>query len=181
MTVNRPVPRLTPFPQRHAHQTNVLQRLRPPNFGEPRFLSLNHVPHSTAETRGSPSSSPTCPTHGFETAVVSSQSESVEAVDAHHLNIARVARQVETDHDYEIGQHQDAPLEVVALAFAVDVAEQEHTKDDGHHVPLREDEVEGVVQKLFGCNVPAVDGAEKDKGGDLEETDLESIGRTDLH
>ena len=99
---------------------------------------------------------------------MSSQSESVEAVDAHHLDITRISRQVEPDYNDQVGQHQYAPLEVVALALAVDVAEQEHAEDDGHHVPLREDEVEGVVQELLGINVPTVDGAEEDEGGYLQ-------------
>ena len=129
----------------------------------------------------SPRPSATRPAYRFEAARVSSQSEFIEAVDAHHLDITRVSRQVETDHDDQIGQHQDAPLEVVTLALAVDVAEQEHTEDNGHHVPLREDEVEGVFQQLLGINVPAVDGAEEDEGGNLEEAHLESIGRADLH
>ena len=129
----------------------------------------------------SPRPSATRPAYRLEAARVSSQSEFVEAVDTHHLDITRVSRQVETDHNDQVGQHQDAPLEVVALALAVDVAEQEHAEDDGDHVPLGEDEVEGVVQQLLRINVPAVDGAEEDEGGNLEKAHLESIGRADLH
>ena len=138
--------------------------------------------HRKSGGRGtSPRPSATRPAYRLEAARVSSQSEFVEAVDAHHLDITRVSCQVETNHNDQVGQHQDAPLEVVALALAVDVAEQEHAEDDGHHVPLREDEVEGVVQELLGINVPAVDSAEKDEGGNLEQAHLESIGRADLH
>ena len=99
---------------------------------------------------------------------MSSQSEFVEAVDAHHLDVTRVSRQVKTDHNDQVGQHQDASLEVVALALSIDIAKQKYAEDDGHHIPLREDEVKGVVQELLGVNVPAVDGAEKDEGGNLE-------------
>ena len=145
-------------------QTFSFQRPRPHNFQ----IRVSEPCPPQIGCGTSPRPSATRPAYRLEAAGVSPQSELVEAVDAHHLDITRVSRQIEADDDDQVGQHQDAPLEVVALALAVDVAEQEHAEDDGHHVPLREDEVEGVVQELLGINVPAVDGAEKDEGGYLE-------------
>lgn len=65
------------------------------------------------------------------------QGERVEAVHAQSVHVA-VAREVETDHDHQIGQDEDGSFEVVTLAFAVDVREQENAKDDGDHIPLGE-------------------------------------------
>lgn len=129
---------------------------------------------------GSPSSSATRSAYRLEIAIVS-QSQFVEAVDAHHLDLTRISGQIEADDDDEVGQHQDAALEVVAFAFAINVAEQENAEDDSHHVPLREDEVECVLQELFGFDVPPVHGAKEDKGGDLEQANLQGISRTNLH
>ena len=112
---------------------------------------------------------------------MASQSRFIEAVDAQHLDITRVSCQIETDHNHEICQHQNASFKVVALALAIHIAEQEHAENDSHHVPLREDEVESVIQKLFRIDIAAADSAEKDKGGNLEEANLEGISRTDLH
>ena len=112
---------------------------------------------------------------------MASQSKCVEAVNAHNLNVTRISCQIETDHNHQIGQHQNAAFEVVALALAIYIAEQEDAEDDRHHVPLRENEVEGVVEKLFRIDVAPADRAEKDEGRDLEETDLESICRPNLH
>ena len=110
-----------------------------------------------------------------------SQSQSIEAVDAHELDVARVARHVEADDYDQIGQHEDATLEVVALALAIHVAEEEDAENHRHHVPLWEDEVEGVLEELLGLDVAAANGAEEDEGGDLEQADLKSVGRADLH
>lgn len=140
-------------------------------------LNLLHVRTSY---RASPSPSASSPAHRLEIALVS-QSECVKAVDAHHLNVARVSCEIETDYNNQIGQHQDASFEIVALALAIHIAEQENAEDDGHHVPLRKNEIECVIQKLIRIDVGAMDGAEKDKDGDLEEANLKSVSRTDLH
>lgn len=65
------------------------------------------------------------------------QGEGVEAVHAQSVHVA-VAREVETNHHDQIGQDENGSFKVVALAFAVDVREQENAKDDGDHIPLRE-------------------------------------------
>lgn len=129
---------------------------------------------------GSPSPSATSSLRRLKTALAS-QSKCIEAVNAHHLDITRISCEIETDHDHQVGQHQDASFEVIALALAVYVAEQEDAEDDRHHVPLRENEDERVIEKLFRIDVARGDSAEKDKGGDLEQADLESICRTNFH
>ena len=51
------------------------------------------------------------------------------------------------------------------------------------HVPLGEDEREGVLDEggRVVDDVGAVDGGEEDEGGDLEEADLEGVGGADFH
>ena len=66
------------------------------------------------------------------------QGERVEAIHAQSVHVA-VARKVKPNHDDQVGQDKDGSFEVVALAFAVDVGKQKDAKDDGDHVPLRED------------------------------------------
>ena len=102
-------------------------------------------------------------------------------VDAHHLDIRRVSRKVEAHHHDEVRKDQDAAFKVVALSLAINVAEEEDAKDHCDHVPLREDEVEGVVEQVLRFDIAAVDGAEKDEGWYLEEADLQSIGGANFH
>ena len=137
-------------------------------------MSHSKLPKVWTAYCASPSPSASSPAHRLEAAPVS-QSECVKAVDAHHLNITRVSCQIETNHDNQIGQHQNASFKIVALALAIHIAEQENAEDDGHHVPLRKNEIECVIQKLFRINVGAVDGAEKNKDGNLKQANLESV------
>ena len=168
MTVDNKIPRLTSVPapcsnERIATTVAVVSKV----------CGVSIVEQSLRQS-GSPGPSALRSAYCRETAMA-------EAVDAHHLDITRVSCQIETDHNHEIGEHQNASFEVVALALTIHIAEQEHTENDSHHVPLREDEVEGVIQKFFRIDIAAADSAEKDKGGNLEEANLESISRTDLH
>ena len=41
----------------------------------------------------------------------------VEWIDPHHFHVGRVASEVESDDDHEIGKDQDTALEVIALQF----------------------------------------------------------------
>src|SRR3569833_1254191 len=95
------------------------------------------------------------------------------------------AAEVVAYDDDEVAEQQDAPLEVVALALAVHVAEQEHAEDDRDHVPLREEQGEGVAGEVGvgvrGRQLHGEGGREEDEGGDLQQADLQRVGRTDLH
>ena len=85
----------------------------------------------------------------------------------HHLDIVRVARKVEANNDDQVCQNKDTALEVIALSFTVNVAEQENTQDNSDHIELREYEVEGVVDKVLGIHVLAVHGTEENESWDL--------------
>jgi hypothetical protein len=74
----------------------------------------------------------------------STESKSVESIHAHAVHVA-VAGKIEPDNDDEIRENEDGSLEVVALAFAIDVRQQEDAQDHGDHVPLGEDEAVCVV------------------------------------
>jgi len=52
------------------------------------------------------------------------QSQSVESIHAHAVHVV-VAGQVKADDNHEIRKNEDGSLEVVALAFAIDVRKQE--------------------------------------------------------
>lgn len=105
-------------------------------------------------------SSPTmAPSHCPETTRMS-QRQGIEGINPHHLDISRVASQIETYHDDEVSEHQDAAFEVIAFAFTVDVAEQKDAKNHGNHIPLRENEVECMVQKIFRIDVATMHSAE---------------------
>jgi len=46
---------------------------------------------------------------------LSSNCESVEPINAHHLDVLGIPGKVETDNDNQVGEHKDAALEIVAL------------------------------------------------------------------
>ncbi len=120
------------------------------------------------------------PPHSLKRALVA-HSQSIKPIHTHHLHIGRIPRQIKPHHNDKIGKHQYTALEVIALPLAVHVAQQEHAEDDGHHVPLRENEAEGVIEQGLGTDVLPVYGAEKHQCRDLQETDLQGVGGADLH
>ena len=62
-----------------------------------------------------------------------------------HSEIQLIVAEVETHYDDGVGENQDAAFEVIALTFRVHVREQEDTEDNGHQIPLREDEREHMI------------------------------------
>lgn len=109
---------------------------------------------------------------------------------------AIIPRKVESDQHDQITEDQDATLKVVALSFAVHVREQDDTENDGDHVPLWEDEGEGVAGDFFSAatnntgvtstnptnkGITRVQSREGNEGGYLEKTDLQGIGGSDFH
>jgi len=61
-------------------------------------------------------------------------------------------------------------LEVISLAFAVHVGEEEDTEDDGDKIPSGEDKSKGVfLQDLFARVKICTNG---DESGNLQEADL---------
>lgn len=105
--------------------------------------------------------------------VLAIRAHDVEALHAHRLR--GEAAEVVPDHDDEVRQHQDAALEVVALALAVHVAEEEDAEDDGDEVPLGEEEVECVRCWVASFGDAGPEGRVEDESGDLKEADLKGV------
>lgn len=59
-----------------------------------------------------------------------------------------IVGEVEANDNDQVGQEQNAALEVVALALAVHVAQQKHAQDHRHHIPLWEEEAEHPVREF---------------------------------
>lgn len=104
------------------------------------------------------------------------QSKSVKPVNAHHLRVGRVPGEIKPHHNDEIRKHQYTPLEVIALPLTVHIAQQEHAENHSHHVPLRKDETEGVIEQVLGTDISAMYRTEEHQRRDLKETDLQGIG-----
>ncbi len=54
-----------------------------------------------------------CSADRFES--LASDGESIESINAHHLDILGIAGEVEANDDNEVGEYEDAAFEVVAL------------------------------------------------------------------
>ena len=108
--------------------------------------------------------------------------ERVKSRGAAHVHI-RVPGKVEAHDDNQVGQKQDAALEVVALPLAVHVAQQEDAQDHGYHVPLREEEAERPVAEVrVGANrAYGVQSREQNKRGNLQQTNLQRVCRANFH
>ena len=109
------------------------------------------------------------------------QGKRIHWIDTQHFNIRRIACEIEPHDDNEVGKDQDTAFEIITLALAIDVAEEEDAENDSHHVPLWEDEVKGVAEQVFRIDVAAVNGAIQHQDRNLEETDLQSVCRANLH
>lgn len=72
------------------------------------------------------------------------------AMRSRRVDPKRVPAEVVPGDDDQVAQQQDRALEVVALALTVHVRQQEDAQDDRHHVPLREEEGEGVARGFEG-------------------------------
>ena len=66
-------------------------------------------------------------------------SQGIKAIHAHAVHI-NIAWHVEAEDDDKVGENKDGSLEIVALSFTIYVRQQENTKNNGNHVPLREDQ-----------------------------------------
>lgn len=56
-----------------------------------------------------------CSTTGNLLKALATDCQRVEWIDPHHFHVGRVASEVESDNDHEIGEDQDTALEVIAL------------------------------------------------------------------
>ena len=65
------------------------------------------------------------------------------------VKIRPEAAEVIASNHHEVTEQQNTALEIVTLAFAVHVAQQEDTQDNRHHIPLWEEETERVSTDLL--------------------------------
>lgn len=110
----------------------------------------------------------------LEALVLAVIAHDVKSLDSHRVR--GVSAVVVTNNNHQVSQHQNAALEVVALSFAVHVAEQEDAQDDGNHVPLREEKRERVVCGFSSRGNTRPERRVKDQGGDLKEAHLQGVG-----
>lgn len=89
--------------------------------------------------------------NGLELLICAVRAHDIEPFHAH--SIGRVAAKVVANHNNKIREHKDATLKIVALSFAVDVAQEEHAQNHRHHVPLREKQRECVHSNVAGVGV----------------------------
>lgn len=108
------------------------------------------------------------------TLILTIGSHDIEPLHTHRIR--GEAAEVVTDNNNKVGQHQDAALEVVALSFSIHVAQQEHAQDNRHHIPLREQEGEGVQCRITTGRNTWPERRVKDERGDLKQADLQSVG-----
>lgn len=93
-----------------------------------------------------------------------------------------IPTEVIPSHHHQVTQQQYAALEVIALSFAVHVAQQEDAQNHGNHVPLREQErksVPGCFKGVGGRHW--IDCREENESWNLQEADLKGVGGTDFH
>lgn len=93
-----------------------------------------------------------------------------------------IPAEVITRHHHQITQQQYAALEVIALSFAVHVAQQEDAQNHRDHVPLREQKrksVPGCFKGVGGRHW--IDCREENESWDLQQADLKGVGGTDFH
>ena len=110
-----------------------------------------------------------------------SQRQRIKPINSHHLHIRRIPGQIKPHHDHQVRQHENTPLEIIALPLAIHITQQKNTKNHSHHIPLREDQIESMIHQIRRVDIPAMDGAEKDKRWDLQQADLQRVRGADLH
>src|SRR5450756_403092 len=96
----------------------------------------------------------------------------VETAYAHVCHICH-AREPESHHNDKIAEEEDGSLEVIALPLAVHVAEKEDAQNNSDHIPLGEDEAEGMVDELIVNEPLSINGAEQHQSGNLKQANLE--------
>lgn len=111
--------------------------------------------------------------------------------DARVRRLDRCGRKVEAEHEHDVREHKHRATVVVRSRFDVRVRQQEDGEDDRDHVPAREDQPavscgSKVTNSRESINVVAhlgrvVHRTKGNHGGDLEQTDLQSVRGTDLH
>lgn len=94
--------------------------------------------------------------------VLSVITKGVEAADAsiRFLESGAVAAEVVANNNDKVAQKQDTALEVVALPFAVHVAQKEDAQDDCDHIPLWEEEAKGIACHICDRYIRRIDGGE---------------------
>ena len=93
-------------------------------------------------------------------------SQRIKSTGAHIINTCKT-RVVKPDNYHQVTEEQDRSFEIIALPFAVHVAEQEDTEYHSNHIPLWENEAEGVLNRdRFGCPM-GVDSAEQNQRWNL--------------
>lgn len=72
----------------------------------------------------------------------------IEAANSHILHVSHT-RKIESDHDHQVAEQKNRPLEIIALSLAIHVAEEEDAEDNSYHIPLWENKTEGAVNEIL--------------------------------
>lgn len=107
-------------------------------------------------------------------------SHNVETAHSHVFYVCH-SREPEADHNDKIAEKENGTLEVIALPFAVHVAEKENAQNNSDHIPLWENKAESMINEIFLIEPLSINGAEQYQSRNLKQANLEGIRRPDLH